>query len=174
MSTTQILASAGTSAEELDTTVRTFRSLTSPQPELVPADTFDAERSAAIIEDLASRLAAVNGIVEPILMQGGAVADLAKSIAETVLPSRGTAKEIAAEALSADGPDSTPLFTENLIYGHPGLRHLVHGNLDHDRQMFTFDHYVVDTAGALVHPMRSGESPAAAAARITGALPTAA
>lgn len=173
MLTNQILESAGTSTTKLDAAVNRHRTLVAGA-EIIPATLFDVEGGAAVIEQLTSRLAKIYSLIEPLLDEDGPQSLLARAIAQEIAPSPGEALTLVAGQLGHGRRTSRPLLLgEKSVYGHPDLRVVTHGDLNHVDEVLVFTRYAVHPDSGQIFPLDADESVVDAANRVTALLDTA-
>jgi hypothetical protein len=174
MLTNKILKSVGTSPAKLDAAVGQHRTLVETAA-LVRADVFDIEAGAAALEQLTARLSAIYSLIEPLLEESGPQALLARAIAQEIVPNPSAACTAVAEHLGGRrrGSTRTMLLGEALIYGHPDLRLVTHGDLNHVDEVLVFTRYAVHADSGQVIPLGADESVQDGARRAADHLETA-
>lgn len=172
MLTNSILQSAGISSAELETAVSRYRAITDPAA-LASAERFDVEAGASVIEQLTGRLTAIHSIIEPLLTEDGPQALLARAIAQEILPATSNATAIVARQLEPSAHGQSMILGEATVFGHPEMRLVTHGDLNHDEKVFVFTRFVVHTPSERVIPVHADESGIEAVQRFAGQLETA-
>ena len=175
MLTNQILKSVGTSPAKLDAAVGQHRTLIGAEA-LIRADLFDIEAGATAIEQLTTRLSTRYSLIDPVLEESVPQALLARAIAQEIVPSGGDACSVVAAHIGAGGRrgrTKTMLLGEAPLYGHPGLRLVTHGDLNHVDEVLVFTRYVVHPDSGQVFKVDLDESIPDAAQRAADLLDTA-
>jgi ethanolamine utilization protein EutP (predicted NTPase) len=172
MLTNKILQSAGTSSTELEAAVGRYRALTDPET-LAHGHLFDVEAGASVIEQLTGRLAAIHSIIEPLLTEDGPQALLARAIAQEILPATSNATAVIARHLEHSVSGQSMILGEATVFGHPDMRLVTHGDLNHAEQVFVFTRFVVHTPTEQVFPVHPDESGIDAVERFAARLETA-
>lgn len=143
-----ILGTAGFDPATLTTTVDDHRRM-SMNMELVPANHFPVEDLASGVEQLADRLHRILALTEGFIGRDDEAGALARAVNAAALTDVAGVKEslrrhLGLPAVNADG--SAPLFSDFPLYGHPDLRCVTHGILDHQRRTFVRNTYVVSVS----------------------------
>lgn len=174
MLTNQILKSVGTSPAKLDAAVGQHRTLVGAEA-LIRADLFDVEAGATAVEQLATRLSAIYSLIEPLLEESGPQSLLARAIAQEIVPAEGDACSLVAAHLggSRRGRARTMLLGEAPVYGHPDLRLVTHGDLNHVDEVLVFTRYAVHPGSGQVFKIDPEESIPEAVQRAAALLDTA-
>lgn len=175
MLTNQILKSVGTSPTKLDAAVGQHRTLVGAEA-LIRADLFDIEAGATAIEQLTTRLSTIYSLIEPLLEESGPQSLLARAIAQEIVPAGDEACSLVAAHLGGGGRRGrtrTMILGETAVYGHPDLRLVTHGDLNHVDEVLVFTRYAVHPGSGQVFKLDPEESIPEAAQRAASLLETA-
>lgn len=141
-----ILGTAGIDLTDLTATVAQHRSM-STEMELVLADHFPVEDLAAGVEQLAHRLQNILALTAGFLDRDDEAGTLARAINAAALADVTGAKEALRTYLRLpleDTHGSAPIFSDVPLFGHPDLRCVTHGVLDHALRTFVRNSYLVN------------------------------